>query len=402
LPSSVFRHDNLQLPHDEDSGLTQASRRFFTLSVMLVGLLVLGAGVYFFVADGRAKERAKPAAKATGVPVVVMGASMQSLPVRLAAIGNAEAVATVAVKARVDGQILSVNFKEGEEVRKGAILFRIDQRPFEAALRQAEANFLRDKAQRDHARTQEKRYLELLEKNFISKDAYAQFRTNAATAEATAKASEAALENAKLNLAYCTIAAPIDGFVGRTLLQAGNLVKANDVSPLVVINQVKPIYVNFSVPEQSLGVLRKYMAAGPLTVEALAPGEPKPLAEGKVQFLDNAVDPNTGTIKVRAQFDNQNAALWPGQFVNVSVRLFEQADAIVIPSRAVQTGPEGQYVYVVKPDLTAEVRKISVERTDGDNVVVKGLSKDEQVVTRGALRLAPGTKVQIRSAADVS
>ncbi len=382
--------------------MTQASRRFFAVGAMLAGLAAVAIGVYFFVADGRAKESAKPAPKSGGVPVVVTSVMMQSLPVRLAAIGNAEAVATVAVKARVDGQILSVNFKEGEEVRKGAILFRIDQRPFEAALRQAEANYLRDKAQRDHARTQEKRYQELLEKNFISKDAFAQFRTNATTAEATAKASEAALENAKLNLAYCTITSPIDGFVGRTLLQAGNLVKANDVNPLVVINQVKPIYVNFSVPEQSLPLLRKYMSAGPLTVEALAPGEPKPLAEGKVQFVDNAVDPNTGTIKVRAQFENQNAALWPGQFVNVSVRLYDQPDAIVIPSRAVQTGPEGQYVYVVKTDLTAEVRKISVERTDGDNVVVKGLAKDEQVVTRGGLRLSPGTKVQIRTTADVS
>jgi membrane fusion protein, multidrug efflux system len=382
--------------------LTQASRRFFTFSATLVALVALGAGVYFFVADGRAKESAKPAAKGGGVPVVVTPAVMQSLPVRLTAIGNAEAVATVALKARVDGQILSVNFKEGEEVRKGAILFRIDQRPYEAALRQAEANFLRDKAQRDHARTQEKRYQELLEKNFISKDAYAQFRTNAATAEATAKASEAALENARLNLAYCTIASPIDGFVGRTLLQAGNLVKANDVNALIVINQVKPIYVNFSVPEQSLALLRKYMAGGSLSVEALAPGEAKPIAQGRVLFVDNAVDPNTGTIKVRAQFDNQNAPLWPGQFVNVSVRLYEQSDAIVIPSRALQTGPEGQYVYIVKADMTAEIRKISVDRTEGDLVVVKGLAKDEQVVTRGALRLSPGAKVQIRTAADVS
>ena len=218
--------------------MTQASRRFFTVGAMLAALCALGAGVYFFVADGRAKENAKPAGKgAGGVPVVVTPAAAQSLPVRLTAIGNAEAVATVALKARVDGQILSVNFKEGEEVRKGAILFRIDQRPYEAALRQAEANFLRDKAQRDHARTQEKRYQELLEKNFISKDAYAQFRTNAATAEAVAKASEAALENARLNLAYCTITSPIDGFVGRTLLQAGNLAKANDVNPLIVIDR---------------------------------------------------------------------------------------------------------------------------------------------------------------------
>jgi multidrug efflux system membrane fusion protein len=382
--------------------MTQSRRRLWTVGVALVATAGIALGLYF-MADGRAKDRARTASKgAGGVPVVVTEAVMQSLPVRLSGIGNAEAVATVAVKARVDGQILSVNFKEGEEVRKDAILFRIDQRPYEAALRQAEANYLRDKAQRDHARAQEKRYLELLQKNFISKDAYAQFRTNAATAEATAKASEAALENARLNLAYCTIASPIDGFVGRTLLQAGNLVRANDINPLIVINQVKPIYVNFAVPEQSLALLRKYMATGPLTVEALAPGEARPIAEGSVLFVDNAVDPNTGTIKVRAQFENQNTPLWPGQFVNVSVRLYEQPDAIVLPSRAVQTGPNGQYVYVVNAELVAEVRKISVERTDGDNVVVKGIAKGELVVTRGALRLSPGAKVQVRSAAEVS
>src|SRR5262252_8201368 len=238
---------------------------------MLAGLIAVGIGVYFFVADGRAKESAKPAAKAGGVPVVVTPATVQSLPVRLTAIGNAEAVATVAVKARVDGQILAVNFKEGEEVKKGTILFRIDQRPYEAALRQAEANALRDQAQRDHARSQEKRYQELLEKNFISKDAYAQFRTNAATAEATAKASQAALENARLNLEYCTIRSPLDGYVGRVLLQAGNMVRANDVNPLLVINQVRPIYVNFAVPEQNLSEVRQYMAKGPLAVEAIMP-----------------------------------------------------------------------------------------------------------------------------------
>jgi len=363
---------------------------------------IAAAASVYFITDGRAKEQAKAGKKApAGIPVVVSEAAVRSLPVRLNGIGNVEAIATVAVKARVDGQITLVNFKEGQEVRKGQVLFRIDERPFEAALRQAEANALRDRAQRDHARAQEQRYQELLGKNFVSKDAYAQFRTNAQTAEATAKASEAGLENARLNLAYCTIAAPLDGYVGRTLLQAGNLVKANDVSPLVVINQVRPIYVSFAIPEQSLATLRQYMAGDPLPVEALSPGAGKPLAIGKVVFVDNAVDPNTGTIKVRAQFDNDNAVLWPGQFVNVSVRLYEQANAVVIPSRAVQTGPQGQYVYVIK-DLVAEVRKVSVERTDGDDAVVQGVAQGEQVVTRGALRLSPGAKVQILTAAEVS
>jgi multidrug efflux system membrane fusion protein len=369
---------------------------------VLIALAGVGVGAYF-MNDSGAKERAKGAGKGgIGVPVVVTDVVVRSLPVRLSGIGNAEAVATVATKARVDGQILEVGFKEGQEIHKGDTLFRIDPRPYEATLRQAEANALRDRAQRDQARSQERRYQELLEKNFVSKEAYAQIRTNAETAEATAKASEAALENARLNLDYCTIRSPIDGFVGRTLLQAGNLVKANDVNPLVVINQVKPIYVNFAVPEQSLAVLRKYMALGPLSIDALSAGADKPLAQGKVVFIDNAVDPSTGTIKVRAQFDNKDAALWPGQFVNVSVMLYEETEATVIPSRAVQTGPEGQYVYVIKPELTAEMRKISVERTEGDAVVVKGVAKGEQVVTRGALRLSPGAKVQIRGAAEVS
>jgi multidrug efflux system membrane fusion protein len=380
--------------------MTRTRRRVLIAGGVLVAIVAGGLAAYFST-DIRAKESRKAKGPA-GIPVVVTQAVVRSLPVRLNGIGNVEAIATVALKARVDGQITVVNFKEGQEVRKGEVLFRIDQRPFEAALRQAEANYLRDRAQRDHARAQATRYQELLEKNFISKDAYAQFRTNAETAEAIAKASEAALENARLNLAYCTITAPIDGYVGRTLLQAGNLVKANDVSPLVVINQVRPIYVNFAIPEQSLATLRQYMAGGQLPVEALSPGADKPLALGKVVFVDNAVDPNTGTIKVRAQFDNESAILWPGQFVNVSVRLYEQPDAVVIPSRAVQTGPQGQYVYVINPDLVAEVRKVTVDRTDGDSVVVHGIAKDERVVTRGALRLAPGAKVQILTDAEVS
>jgi multidrug efflux system membrane fusion protein len=322
--------------------------------------------------------------------------------VRLQAIGNVEAFSTVALKARVDGQIVALNFKEGQEVRKGDVLFRVDARPFQAALKQAEANALRDTAARDQARSQERRYQELLEKNFVSKEAYAQIRTNAETAEATVKASQAALENARLNLEYCTITSPLEGYVGKVLLQVGNLVKANDVNPLVVINQVRPIYVNFAVPEQALLSIRTYMAAGPLAVEVVPSGDAKLVAEGRLIFVDNAVDPSTGTIRLRAQYDNKDMALWPGQFVSVRVRLFEQKDAILIPARSLQTGPDGQYVYVVKEDKTAELRKVTVERSEGEQVVVKGLAKDEQVVTRGALRLAPGTRVEVRSAAETA
>jgi len=363
------------------------------------GLLVVAVVLLaYFGTEILAKER-KTAKGSPAVPVSIAPVEQQIMPFRLQAIGNVEPYATVSLKARVDGQIVAVNFREGQPVRKGEVLFRIDARPYEAALRQAEANALRDAAARDQALSQAKRYQELLDKNFISKEAYAQIRTNAETAEATAKASQAALENARLNLEYCTIVSPLDGYVGKALLQAGNLARANDVNPLVVINQVKPIYVNFAIPEQNLPDVRKYMAAGPLAVEVILPDPAVPRVAGRLIFVDNAVDPSTGTIRLRGRFDNNDAALWPGQFVNVSLRLFEQADAIVIPSQAVQTGPDGQYVYVVGKDMVADVRKITVQRSDGDWAIVSaGLQKGEQVVTRGQLRLGPRTRVQVGKA----
>jgi multidrug efflux system membrane fusion protein len=317
--------------------------------------------------------------------------------VRLQAIGNVEAYTSVAVKSRVDGQILEVHFREGQEVKKGEVLFRIDPRPFEAALKQSEAQALRDVASRDQAASQERRYQELLDKNFVSKDAYAQYRTNAQTAEATSKASQAALENARLNLDYTVIRSPIDGYVGRALLQAGNMVKANDTISLVVINQVKPVYVSFAIPEQQLATVRDLMRKGPLSVDVAAPGTDKPLAAGRIAFLDNAVDQTTGTIKVRAVFDNADAALWPGQFYTVRVKLYDQENAILVPSRALQTGPNGQFVYVVKEDQTVDLRRVTVSRSEGDSAVLAegAVKPGEKVVVRGALRLAPGAKVTV-------
>jgi membrane fusion protein, multidrug efflux system len=371
-------------------------RRFVMLGLVLAVLVGAGLATYF-VADGGAKEGKNGKGKGPPpIPVNVVAVQQETIPVRLNAIGNVEAFSSVAVKARVGGQILEVNFREGQPVKKGEILFRIDPRPFEAALRQAEANALRDRAGRDQARSQAKRYQELLDKNFISKEAYAQIRTNAETAEATAKASQAALENARLALEYCTIRSTLDGYVGRALLQAGNIVRADDATALVVINQVRPIYVNFGIPEQHLSEVRRYMAAGRLAVEVVSVDAQQGTPRGTLIFVDNAVDPSTGTIRLRAQFDNADAALWPGQFVNVSVRLHEQADALVVPATAVQTGPEGQYVYVVGDDLVADVRRITVQRTDGERAIVeKGLAKGERVVTRGQLRLGPKVRVQI-------
>jgi membrane fusion protein, multidrug efflux system len=360
-----------------------------------VGVVVIAAAaLIYFGRELRANEP-KGGRGPAAVPVSVATVEQQTVPVRVQAIGNVEAFATVAVKARVDGQIVEVGFKEGEEVPKGRVLFKIDPRPYEAALRQAEANHLRDVAQAEQARSQEKRYQELLQKNFVSKEAYAQIRTNADTAEAVALASRAALDNARLNVEYCTIRSPIEGYAGKIQIQMGNLVKANDVNSLVTINQVHPIYVNFSLPENRLPEVRKYMAAGPLSVNALTPSSDKLTAAGTLIFVDNAVDPSTGTIKLRARFQNKENALWPGQFVNVSVQLYQQKDAIIIPSQAVQTGPEGQYVYVVGDDMAVDLRKIQVQRSDGDTAIVaSGLAKGERVVTQGQLRLGPKTRVQ--------
>lgn len=380
-----------------------SSRTRFALVAGVLVALAAGGMLAYYSQDGRAKE--KPAAKGPQtVPVAVVAAVQQTMPVRLQAIGNVEAYSSVAVKSRVDGQIVEVHFREGQEVKKGEVLFRIDPRPFEASLKQAEAQALRDVASRDQAASQERRYQELLDKNFVSKDAYAQYRTNAQTAEATSKASQAALENAKLNLEYTVIRSPIDGYVGRALLQAGNMVKANDTISLVVINQVRPVYVSFAIPEQQLAPVRELMRKNPLSVEVAAPGSDKALAAGRIAFLDNAVDQTTGTIKVRAVFDNADAALWPGQFYTVRVKLYDQENALVVPSRALQTGPNGQFVYVVKDDMTAEVRRVVASRTEGDNTVLAEgkLAGGEKVVVRGALRLAPGAKVTISDSAPPS
>lgn len=365
----------------------------------LVLAIFAGALLAYRGAETRAQE-ARPAQAAAAIPVSVATVAQQSIPVRIQAIGNVEPYATVALKARVDGQIVEVNFKEGQEVRKGAALFKIDSRPFEATLRQAEANLMRDTAQKEQTRSQERRYQELLQKNFVSKEAYAQFRTNADSAEASALASKAAVENARLQLEYCTIHSPIDGFVGKVMLQMGNMVKANDTNPLVIINQVRPIYVNFAVPEQHLSAIRGYMGKGQLSVEALPPNSDKAAMSGTLSFIDNAVDTTTATIKLKAVFPNKDLALWPGQFVGTSLKLYDQKEALVVPSQAVQTGPSGQYVYIVRQDMSAEVRKVEVDRVDGDGAIIaRGLKQGEAVVVKGQLRLAPGTKVTIAAPA---
>ena len=374
-------------------------RKFITFAGALLVLLAVVGAVTYYKKDSQASSQKGP----PSVPVTAVAVVTKTVPVRLYAIGNVEPFTSVAVKARVDGQIVSVHFKEGDEVKQGAVLFEIDSRPFAASLKQAQANMGKDKALLDRAVEQERRYKDLLAKNFISPDAYEQVRTNMETAAATVRADEAALENARLSLEYCTIRAPVTGFAGRIQIQQGNLVKANDANPLVTINQVVPIYVSFSVPEQNLADIRKYQAVGELKVQTEFANAARPPIAGKLSFIDNAADVTTGTIKLKAEFPNTDKALWPGQFVNVVLTLFEQRDAVVAPSSAVQNGPNGQYVFVVKPDMTVELRNIKIARAEGDDTVVaSGLAPGEQVVTVGQLRLAPGTKVNLGKAAQAS
>jgi multidrug efflux system membrane fusion protein len=372
-----------------------------TQKKLFSGIFVLAilAAVAFILFQANRGSRAEPQKNAPAVPVTTAPVLLKTVPVRLYAIGNVEPYTTVAVKARVDGQLVSVHFKEGDEVRQGAILFEIDPRPFAASLKQAQANLLKDKALLDRAREQEKRYKDLLAKNFISADAYEQVRTNAETAAATAAADEAAIDNAKLSLEYCTIRSPVTGYAGRIQIQQGNLVKANDSGPMLTVNQVVPIYTTFSVPEQNIANVRQYLAAGELKVTASFANSAHPPIAGRLSFIDNSADATTGTIKLKAEFPNTDKALWPGQFVNVVLTLHEEKDAVVAPSAAVQSGPTGQYVFVVKPDSTVELRNITIARAEGDDTVVaSGLKAGDQVVTVGQLRLAPGTKVNVGKA----
>ena len=368
-----------------------APRRFFVALVCL--LIIAGAALaaFRYVPGSRA---AQPKAAPAAVPVSVASVANKDVPVRIRAIGNVEPLTTVSIKARVDGQIDAVRFKEGDEVRAGAVLFELDRRPFEAQLAQAQANLLKDKALLDHAVEQARRNKDLLAQKFISPDAYETVKTNVDTAAATVKADEAAIRSVQLSLDYCTIRSPLTGYAGRVMIQQGNLVKANDTNALVVINQVVPIDVSFSVPESELADVRHYQSDGELQVAVQLPNG-KPVS-GKLSFIDNTTDVTTGTIKLKAEFANGDKALWPGQFVNVVMTLTTQKNAIVAPTTAVQNGPNGQYVFVVAANNTVALRDVKVARTEGDDTVIAaGLAPGDTVVTAGQLRLAPGSRITI-------
>ena len=414
-------------------------------------LLVLVA----LLAAAGCSDRASGTQRATAppVPVLVAEAVRRDVPLDVSVIGTVQALTTVGVKSQVSGQVVKVNFTEGQDVKADQLLFTIDPRPFAAALAQAKANvgrdtaqmrqaeaalaqrqaevqqamanLERDQAQLENARVQERRYKTLVEKELVARELYDQFRTNLSALEATLNADRAAVENARaaaqaaaagvenaraviqadeamvetanLNVGYTTIRAPMNGRTGNLMLQAGNVVKANDDNPMVVIAQVHPIYVSFAVPQQHLTAIKQYSAAGPVKVRATAPGATKP-AVGRLTFVNNTVDPTTGTIQLKATFDNAENVLWPGQYVDVVLTLTTQP-AVVVPSQAVQPGQQGPYVFVVTPDLTVQPRLLELgRRLATETIITKGLAPGERVVTDGQLRLVPGSRVEIKSA----
>jgi multidrug efflux system membrane fusion protein len=364
---------------------------FFGFFGGMLGFLLLAV-----FSSGCSNENSKKSVSAA-IPVIVSTTTQKTVPVQLRAIGNVEAHSTVMVKSKVGGELVRVHFTEGQDVKKGDLLFTIDPRPYDAALKQAEANLQRDLAKAKSASEDARRYESLIQRQVVSPQQYEKVRADADALEATVVADRAAVENAKIQLDYCSIRSPIDGRTGSLIVKQGNIIKADDVH-LVVINQIVPIDVSFSIPEQFLSEIKKYTASGKLQVEALVPMNEEKPEKGVIAFIDNAVDSQTGTIRLKGTFANRERKLWPGQFVNVVVTLTTEPNAIVVPSQAIQTGQEGQYVFVVKQDLTVESRPVVAGRTiDTQTVIQKGLQVDEKVVTDGQLRLYPGAKVEIKA-----
>lgn len=335
------------------------------------------------------KNKSKP------VPVTVAASSRKDMPVEVEAIGTVEPFASVGVKSLVAGVLDKVSFREGDPVKAGDLLFTIDPRPFVARLGQAQAALAKDRAALDNARRQAERYTPAAEKGYVSEEQADQARTSVATLAAVVQADEAAVESARLDLGNCSIRSPISGYAGGLLVDQGNLVKASADEPLVTINQVTPIKVSFTLPEQTLPELKKHLSARTLEVLATQPGNGAKPGRGKLSFLDNTVDPTTGTIRLKAAFANPDRNLWPGQFVNVRLLLTTRKDATVVPVQAVQTGQDGAYLYVVKKDQTVELRPVTVAFSVGnDSVIASGLAVGETVVTDGQLRLTPGAVIK--------
>jgi multidrug efflux system membrane fusion protein len=363
-----------------------------TIVVLIAGLLILRFGK-----SARSGGKEGEPQKLQAVPVTIASAIQKAVPIELRTFGTVQALASVAIKSQIGGILTEVRIKEGQDVKKGDLLFAIDPRPQEAALKQAEANLSRDTAQYKNAEKEAARQEELFKKGLAAEAAYDQARATAESLAAVLTADEAAIATAQLQLEYCRIHSPCDGRTGELGIDQGNLVKAGDAT-LLTINRIIPIEIDFALPQQQFHRIQDAMAKSKLKVLATIPGEAQVVETGEVTFVDNEVDRQTGAIRLKSSFPNADRRLWPGQFVNIVLTLSIQPDAVVIPTQAIQTGQKGSYVFIVKPDLTVEDRPIAVNRTlDGITVVASGLKAGEQIVTEGQLRLTPGTKVEIKS-----
>jgi multidrug efflux system membrane fusion protein len=367
------------------------------LSLLAGAFTLLFVGVLGVFAGGCGKQQEAAAPRQPTVSVVVGMVTQKTVPIKISAIGNVEPYSTVSIKAQVAGDMTDVHFKEGDFVHKGQLLLEIDPRPYQDILAQARAALARDKAVALNNRAQAQRYQKLLEAGVVAAQDAESYTSTAEAASALVNADEAAVQTAELNLEFCKIYSPIDGRTGYLMLKPGNLVKIADI-PIVVINQVNPIFVNFTVPQQYLPDIKRYMAQKTLAVSATVPNDPGPPLQGKLSFVDNSVDVTTGTIHLRGTFENTQNRLWPGLYADVSLTLSEESNSTVLPSQAVVTSQQGSYVYVVKADRTVEQRAVVMNRTvDGDAVIEKGVAPGEMIVTDGQTNLVPGSKIAIKN-----
>lgn len=376
-------------------------------AIAFVGVLALVGAAYQFDWLGSARSQTSAARPQGLVPVKVSAAAVEPTPIEFDTIGTVQTIASVTVKSRLDGFIDKVLVKDGQFVKSGDVMFQLDSRAAQALVDQASATLTRDEAQLANAQRDVGRYKSLVSKDFVSRQQYDTSTTTATALQATVQADRAQLENAKVLLSYYTIVAPLDGRVGMIAIKRGNSIKANDL-PLATVNQIQPIYVSFALPQNDLPELRQAMAEGPVMVKVLAQGDKGAPVEGKVAFFDNTIDTTSGTINVRATFANEEQRLWPGQFVNVSVLVRMDPNALVVPPTAIQVGQKGDYVFVIKQDDTAEIRPVTVDRTVNGRVVIgSGLKAGERVATDGQLRLTNGARVHVvtegsNSAGDAS
>ena len=380
-------------------GMTSVKKRTSSVAVILTVLVVAGGG--YFLVEQFSQDKARAAATASSasgptIPVSVVISEKKDVPVFVRGIGTVQAYKTVAIKTRVDGQIVKISFEEGQDVKAGDPLFQIDPRPFQALLEQAQAAKQRDEALLAGAQLDLERYGKLIGSGYQSRQSLDQQKATVDSLKGSIASDQAQIDTAQLNLTYADMRAPIDGRTGQRLVDLGNLVQTSQGTNLVTITQIKPIFVNFTVPQDATDEIRRNQAAGKLTVLAYSSDDKVKLAEGKITLIDNQIDTTTGTLRLKATYENADERLWPGEFVNARLQLSVRKDAVTVPQRAIMQGANGSYVYIVKPDNTVERRDIEmVSAPEGLAVITKGLNAGQKVVSDGQYRLVNGSRVRV-------